>query len=34
MFKEIMDKIEDFLNNTPKDIYEFSIILEDACTGR
>lgn len=30
MFDEIMKQIEDFLNHTPKDIYEFSIILEDA----
>lgn len=30
MFSEIMKWIEDFLNHTPKDIYEFSIILEDA----
>lgn len=30
MFKKIMDYIKDFLDNTPKDIYEFSIILEDA----
>ncbi len=29
MFDEIMKQIEDFLNHTPKDIYEFSIILED-----
>jgi hypothetical protein len=30
MFKKIMDYIKDFLENTPEDIYEFSIILEDA----
>ena len=30
MFKKIMDYIKDFLDDTPKDIYEFSIILEDA----
>lgn len=30
MFKKIMDYIDDFLKNTPKDIYEFSVILEDA----
>ena len=30
MFKKYMDYIKDFLENTPKDIYEFSIILEDA----
>lgn len=30
MFDKIMKQIEDFLNHTPKDIYEFSIILEDA----
>lgn len=29
MFKEMMEKIKDFLDHTPKDIYEFSIILED-----
>ena len=29
MFKEMMEKIRDFLDHTPKDIYEFSIILED-----
>ena len=29
MFKEMMEQIEEFLENTPKDIYEFSIILED-----
>lgn len=29
MFDRIMKQIEDSLNNTPKDIYEFSIILED-----
>ena len=25
----MMEQIEEFLENTPKDIYEFSIILED-----
>lgn len=25
----MMEKIRDFLDHTPKDIYEFSIILED-----
>lgn len=30
MFKKIMDYIDDFLKNTPKDIYEFSVMLEDA----
>ena len=30
MFEEMMEKIRDFLDHTPKDIYEFSIILEDA----
>ena len=29
MFKEMMEQIEEFLENTPRDIYEFSIILED-----
>ena len=29
MFKEMMEKIRDFLDHTPKYIYEFSIILED-----
>ena len=29
MFKKMMEQIEEFLENTPKDIYEFSIILED-----
>lgn len=29
MFKEMMEQIEEFLENTSKDIYEFSIILED-----
>ena len=29
MFKEMMEKIRDFLDHTPKDIYEFLIILED-----
>lgn len=30
MFEKIMHYIKDFLENTPDDIYEFSIILEDA----
>lgn len=30
MFEKIMEYIRDFLENTPKDIYEFSVILEDA----
>lgn len=30
MFEKIMNYIRDFLENTPEDIYEFSIILEDA----
>lgn len=30
MFEKIMNYIKDFLENTPSDIYEFSIILEDA----
>jgi len=29
MFNELRNMIEDFLINTPADIYEFSIILED-----
>lgn len=29
MFEMMMDQIKEFLENTPKDIYEFSIILED-----
>lgn len=29
MFQEMMTKIDDFLNNTPADIFEFSIWLED-----
>ena len=29
MFEEMMEKIRDFLDHTPEDIYEFSIILED-----
>lgn len=29
MFDEVMNYIKDFLENTPKDIYEFSIVLED-----
>lgn len=30
MFKKWIKYIEDFLENTPDDIYEFSIVLEDA----
>ena len=30
VFKKYMNYIKDFLENTPEDIYEFSIILEDA----
>lgn len=30
MFEKIMNYINDFLKNTPDDIYEFSIVLEDA----
>ena len=30
MFKKVMKQIEDFLEHTPEDIYEFSILLEDA----
>ena len=30
MFEKWMAYIKDFLENTPDDIYEFSIILEDA----
>ncbi|WP_461815957.1 hypothetical protein [Faecalimonas sp.] len=30
MFKKIMNYIKEFLENTPEDIYEFSIVLEDA----
>lgn len=30
MFNKIMNYIKDFLENTPEDIYEFSVILEDA----
>lgn len=29
MFEKVMNYIKDFLENTPSDIYEFSIILED-----
>lgn len=28
-FKKLIDLIEDFLHNTPKDIFEFSVLLED-----
>lgn len=30
MFEKIINYIKDFLENTPNDIYEFSVILEDA----
>lgn len=30
MFEKVMNYIREFLKNTPNDIYEFSIILEDA----
>lgn len=30
MFEKIANYIKDFLENTPNDIYEFSVILEDA----
>ena len=30
IFRKYMNYIRDFLENTPEDIYEFSIILEDA----
>lgn len=30
MFQKIMNYIKEFLENTPNDIYEFSIILEDS----
>lgn len=30
MFEKIMNYIKGFLENTPNDIYEFSVILEDA----
>ena len=30
VFRKYMNYIKDFLENTPEDIYEFSIILEDA----
>lgn len=30
VFRKNMNYIKDFLENTPKDIYEFSVILEDA----
>lgn len=29
MFDKLQNMIEDFLENTPEDIFEFSIILED-----
>ena len=30
MFNKIMNYIKDFFENTPDDIYEFSVVLEDA----
>lgn len=30
IFEKYMNYIKDFLENTPEDIYEFSVILEDA----
>lgn len=30
MFEKIVNYIKDFLESTPADIYEFSVILEDA----
>lgn len=30
MFNDIMKFIKGFLDNTPDDIYEFSVVLEDA----
>lgn len=30
MFEKVMESIKDFLEHTPGDIYEFSIMLEDA----
>lgn len=30
MFKKIMNDIKIFLENTPKDIYDFSVLLEDS----
>ncbi len=30
IFRKYMNYIKDFLENTPRDIYEFSVILEDA----
>ncbi len=30
MFEKIVNYIQDFFENTPDDIYEFSVILEDA----
>lgn len=30
MFEKIVNYIKDFLENTPDDIYEFSVVLEDA----
>ena len=32
MFKELMNKIGDFLDYPPDDIYEFSVSLEDTLT--
>lgn len=30
MFEKVMESIKDFLEHTPEDIYEFSVMLEDA----
>lgn len=30
MFDKIMSYIKEFIENTPDDIYEFSVVLEDA----
>ena len=29
MFEKVMESIKDFLEHTPKDVYEFSVMLED-----
>ena len=34
MFKEVMRSIQEFLENTPTDIYEFSVILEDTLVDK
>lgn len=34
MFEKIMNDIERFLEDTPDDIYEFSILLEDALVDK